>query len=150
MRISNQRALEILTDVPEPPKVHQITHDKPRSWMPLATFCGMSIGSSILFIAINVIFLKIEEWVFHLSSDGFVRLLQMMMLVMMAMVLVLLGLTLMYYHKYQLKWIELPLLFTGVGLIASIVPVVGILGSLLMFTGGIWTTVRIAHMPWTI
>lgn len=137
MRISNQRALENITDVPEPPKVHPITHDKPRSWMPLAAFCGMSIGSSILFLAINVIFLKIEGWVFHMSSDGFVHLLQMMMLVMMAMVLVLLCFTCMYYHKHQLKWLELPLLLTGVGLMASIVPVVGIFGSLLMFIGGI-------------
>ena len=75
MRISNQRALKIITDVPES---HPTTNDNPRSWMPLAAFCGMTIGSSILFVPIEVIFLKNDAWISCVSSDGFIHLLQMM------------------------------------------------------------------------
>lgn len=73
MHISNQRALEIIEDVPES---HPITNNNPRSWMPLSAFCGMSIGSSILFIPIEVIFLKNDAWISRVSSDGFIRIVQ--------------------------------------------------------------------------
>ena len=150
MDISNQRALEIITDVPEPPKAHPTNNDNPRSWMPLSAFCGMTIGSSILFVPIDVIFLKNNEWISRVSSDGFIHLLQMMMLLMMAMVLVLMGFAFMYYRKYQLKWIELTFLLTFSGLIISFVPAAGILGSLLMLISGIWTTVRVIRGTWTV
>lgn len=147
MHISNQRALEIIEDVPES---HPITNNNPRSWMPLAAFCGMSIGSSILFVPIEVIFLKNDAWISRVSSDGFIHLLQMMMLLMMAMVLFLMGFAFVYYRKQQLKWIELTFLLTFSGLIISFVPAAGILGSLLMLTSGIWTTVRVVRGTWTV
>ena len=150
MRISNQRALEIITDVPEQPKAHPTTNNNPRSWMPLSAFCGMSIGSSILFVPIEVIFLKNDAWISRVSSDGFIHMLQMMMLLMMAMVLVLMGFAFMYYRKQQLKWIELTFLLTFSGLIISFVPAAGILGSLLMLISGIWTTVRVVRGTWTV
>lgn len=113
--------------------------------MPLTAFCGMSIGSSILFVPIEVIFLKNDAWISRVSSDGFIHLLQMMMLLMMAMVLVLMGFAFMYYRKQQLKWIELTFLLTFSGLIISFVPAAGVLGSLLMLISGIWTTVRVVR-----
>jgi len=146
MHISNQRALEIIEDVPEQPKAHPTTNDNPRSWMPLAAFCGMSIGSSILFVPIEVIFLKNDAWISCVSSDGFIHLLQMMMLLMMAMVLFLMGFAFVYYRKQQLKWIESTFLLAFSGLIISFVPTAGILGLLLMLTSGIWTTVRVIRI----
>ena len=148
MRISNQRALEIMTDIPKSQKTYPITNDDPRSWIPLATFCGMSVGSSILFMAIDAIFLKTGEWITYPSSDNFVHLLQMMMLAMIVMVLVLMGFAFVYYHKRQLTWIESAFLLTFIGLIISFVPEAGILGSLLMFISGVWTTVRVVRMTW--
>lgn len=147
MRIPNQRALKIIEDVPES---HPTTNDNPRSWMPLAAFCGMTIGSSILFVPIEVIFLKNDAWISYVSSDGFIHLLQMMMLLMMAMVLSLMGFAFVYYHKYQLKWMELTFLLTFSGLIISFVPAAGILGSLLMLISGIWTTVRVVRGTSTV
>lgn len=146
MRISNQRALGIVTDVPEVPKVHPITNNNPCSWMPLAAFCGTGIGSSLLFVAIDAVFLKTGDWISYPSSDCFVHLLQMMMLAMMAMVLVLMGFAFVYYHKRQLKWIESAFLLAFIGLLISFVPEAGILGSLLMLISGVWTTVRVVRI----